>query len=74
MVDRYGKSHNLSHRKFLRYAELMVQHHEENQMPVIVHQGQGYVGVLAMQKALQVPKRWPNPKPRPKWVRHRILA
>jgi hypothetical protein len=44
MVDRYGKSHNLSHRKFLRYVELMVQHHEENQMPVVVHQGQGYVG------------------------------
>ena len=44
MVDRYGKSHNLSHRKFLKYVELMVQHHEENQMPVVIHQGQGYVG------------------------------
>ncbi|CAL1140205.1 unnamed protein product [Cladocopium goreaui] len=44
MVDRYGKSHNPSHRKFIRFMELMVQHHEENQMPVVVHQGQGYVG------------------------------
>ena len=44
MVDRYGKSHNLSHRKFLKYVELMVQHHKENQMPMVVHQGQGYVG------------------------------
>lgn len=43
MVDRYGKSHSLSHRKFLKYVELMVQHHEENQLPVIVHQDQGYV-------------------------------
>ena len=30
-----------SHRKFLRFVELMVQHHEEQQMPVVVQTGLG---------------------------------
>ena len=41
MADRYSKSHNPAHRKFLRFVELMVQHHEEQQMPVVVQTGLG---------------------------------
>lgn len=41
MADRYSKSHNMSHRKFLRFVELMIQLHEEQQLPVVVQTGRG---------------------------------
>ena len=66
MVDRYGKSHNISHRKFLRYVELMVQQHEEQQLPVVVQPSQGYAGVSGLAEALPKAQLTAKPKSRPK--------
>lgn len=48
IADRYGKSHNMSHRKFLKYVELMVRQHEEQQLPVVMQPSQGYAGASGL--------------------------
>jgi len=64
MVGRYSKSHNLAHRKFLRYVELMVQHHEEQQMPVVTQTGQGSTEVSG--HVANLPRAKANVKFQPK--------
>ena len=41
MVNRYSKSSSLDHQKFLKYVELMVICHEENQLPITMNPSAG---------------------------------
>lgn len=35
MLTRYGQNPCPQHRRFFRYVELMIEHHEQNQMPIV---------------------------------------
>jgi hypothetical protein len=37
MANRYAKSGNPDHQKFLKYVDLMVTHHEEQQLPITMN-------------------------------------
>jgi len=37
MANRYAKSGNPNHQKFLKYVDLMVTHHEEQQLPITMN-------------------------------------
>lgn len=53
VISRYSQSPKLSHRLFIRFVELMVSHHENHAIPIMVTPEN--LSSQAMPSALQVP-------------------
>lgn len=58
MLNRYGSSLKMEHRRLMRYIELKVEQHEQHQMPIPVHSAPatGNQGYTPHPKASQLPK------------------